>query len=205
MTWVKVKRTGTYPALKKGMSTSIMKPTLFKGLSEMVASEEHLCSCVKIQEEDPVLVNSPDLLYLLSGIRAFSEEHLEELHRVLEHHGDNGNSLLRDAMLALAGTAMTVANKLHPHSPSEILREDYISLNMIAVDYKTLHTTGLAAGCTMTADAALKHLRDYTIFIKELSQTVVPVAVEEVKTDNSTRPRIAGYAAMNIKHACRML
>lgn len=181
-----------------------MESTLLKGLSEMVASEQHLCSAVEIQEEDSVLEDFPDVLYLLSRIRASSEEHLEELHRLVEYYGGT-SSALNGAVTVMTGTALAVANKLRPHLASRILRDDYVALSTNAVGYESLHATGLALGCKRTSDIALRHLRNDAGLILEISQAILPVVVHELGEEHEVKPGAAGYACMNVKQAWRFI
>ena len=62
-----------------------------------------------------------------------------------------------------------------------MLREDYTALSLAAIRYHMLHTTGLALQDQAMADLALRHLKDWTPIIVEISQAVHPVVVQELR------------------------
>jgi hypothetical protein len=69
-----------------------------------------------------------------------------------------------------------------------MLRDDYVALNVNAIGYTMLHTTGLALDSAPTAELALVHLRSITPLIMELSQVIVPVVVSELGDTSRVDP-----------------
>jgi hypothetical protein len=57
-------------------------------------------------------------------------------------------------------------------------------LSLVSVGYELLHATGNALGNEQVASLALRHLREVAGFIMDLSQVIIPVAIEELRQTN---------------------
>jgi hypothetical protein len=75
-------------------------------------------------------------------------------------------------------------DKIRSEKVSKMLRDDYTALNLAAVGYSMLHTTGLAVQDHATAALALRHLKDYTSIIMELNAIIPSVVVAELKDND---------------------
>lgn len=66
---------------------------------------------------------------------------------------------------------------------SKNLRDDYTALNLAAISYPMLHTTGHALMDEQTADLAASYLMDYTPLIIESNEVIPLVVVSELRAE----------------------
>ena len=77
-----------------------------------------------------------------------------------------------------------------------MLRDDYTALSLAAISYTMLHTTALALNDQPTAELALRHLKDFTPLITEISRVIPQVVVHELTEDFPTVNMSSATASM---------
>jgi hypothetical protein len=158
--------------------------TLQQYVSDMIGVEEHIGSAVKRQAEDSeVAKSSPQAARLVQNIARLTERHEQELKRHLESIGGDPAGGIKEVATAAMGAVAGMYDKVRSEKVSKMLRDDYTALNLAAVSYTMLHTTGLAAQDQATASLALRHLKDYVPIIMELNQVIPGTVVDELKDD----------------------
>jgi ferritin-like metal-binding protein YciE len=159
--------------------------TLRQYVSDMVAVEEDIGMAVKRQTEDKsVSTINPQADQIIQRIARQTEQHVQRLKQHLEAIGHDPAKGIIEVATAAMGAVAGMYDKVRSEKVSKMLRDDYTALNLAAVGYTMLHTTGLAVQDPATAGLALRHLRNYTSIIMELNQIIPSVVVAELK-DNS--------------------
>lgn len=158
--------------------------TLQQYVSDMIAVEEHIGAAVKRQVEDKaVATNSSQVSQTIQHIARQTEQHAQQLKQHLQAIGGDPAKSIKEVAGAALGAVAGMYDKVRSEKVSKMLRDDYTALNLAAVGYTMLHTTGLAVQDSATATLALRHLKNYTSMIMELNQ-IIPSAVVEELRDN---------------------
>lgn len=146
--------------------------TLQQYVSDMLAVERHLHQAIRRQKGDASLRAHPEAAAIIERTEAAIDNHIAALETRLEELGGDAAAPIKEAVTAALGAAAGVINQLRTEQVSKMLRDDYTALSLAAISYHMLHTTGLALMDPATADLALRHLRDYTPIITDISHAV---------------------------------
>jgi ferritin-like metal-binding protein YciE len=158
--------------------------TLQQYVSDMIAVEEHIENAVKRQAEDKdVAKNNPQASQIIQNIVRHTEQHSQHLKQHLESIGGDPAKGIKEVATSALGAVAGMYDKIRSEQVSKMLRDDYTALNLAAIAYTMLHTTGLALQDQGTASLALRHLQHYTSIIMELNQIIPSVVVAELKDD----------------------
>jgi hypothetical protein len=178
------------------------KDTLQQYVSDMLALERHIHEPIKRQRDDERVRKHPETHQLLSRAEAMLDRHIEHLERHLETLGGEPASPVKDAVSAVAGVAAGLYDKVRSDPVSKMLRDDYTALNLAAIGYTMLHTTGLAMTHHQTADIALQHLTDWTPFIVEINEIIPRIVVRELADEGAmVGAQVAQEAIRNTQQA----
>ncbi len=159
--------------------------TLQQYVSDMIAVEEHIQNAVKRQIDDKeVYQHNPQASQIIQHIAKHTEEHAKHLEQHLETLGGDPAKGLKEMASSALGVVAGMYDKVRTEKVSKMLRDDYTALNLAAVGYTMLHTTGLALQDHPTASVALRHLEHYTSIIMDLNKIIPSVVVEEFQQDN---------------------
>lgn len=154
--------------------------TLQQYLSDMLAVERHILPAIESQSKEERFAEHPDVQRLVNKIEATVRTHINGLEQHLENLGGNAASPIKSAATAILGLAATMIEKVRTDPISKNLRDDYTVLNLAAVSYTMLHTTGQALMDQQTADLAANFLEDYTPLITEINEVIHEVVVGEL-------------------------
>lgn len=154
--------------------------TLQQYLSDMLAVERHILPAIESQSKEERFAEHPDVQRLVNKIEATFRSHINGLEQHLENLGGNAASPIKSAATAILGLAATMIEKVRTDPISKNLRDDYTVLNLAAVSYTMLHTTGQALMDQQTADLAANFLEDYTPLITEINEVIQEVVVGEL-------------------------
>lgn len=154
--------------------------TLQQYLSDMLAVERHILPAIESQSKEERFAEHPDVQRLVNKIEATVRSHINGLEQHLENLGGNAASPIKSAATAILGLAATMIEKVRTDPISKNLRDDYTVLNLAAVSYTMLHTTGQALMDQQTADLAANFLEDYTPLITEINEVIHEVVVGEL-------------------------
>lgn len=163
--------------------------TLQQYVSDMLAVEQHVHEAIRRQEEDESVHRFPEASSLISRAEATLDNHIEALEYRLEQLGGDAAGPVKEAVTSVLGVAAGLYDKVRDEKVSKMLRDDYTALSLMAISYHMLHTTGLALHDRPTADLALRHLKDWTPIITDLSHVVHKVVVAELEDDDFTVDR----------------
>jgi len=152
-------------------------------VSDMLAVEQHIHEAIRRQEEDESVQRFPKAAAVISRAEATLDNHIAALESHLEQLGGDAASPVKEAVTAALGVAAGLYDKVRSEKVSRMLRDDYTALSLAAISYHMLHTTGIALQSQATADLALRHLKDWTPIIIEISHVVHDVVAQELQDD----------------------
>jgi hypothetical protein len=160
--------------------------TLQKYVSDMMAVEEHIGSAVKRQVKDDNLAkHTSRASEIINRIAETTERHEQDLKHHLETIGGDAAKGIKEVATAALGTLAGLYDKIRTEAISKMLRDDYTALNLAAVGYTMLYTTGLALNDQATAALALRHLQDYTTIIMEINVLIPNVVVTDLRDNGA--------------------
>ncbi|MCC6453530.1 MAG: DUF892 family protein [Caldilineaceae bacterium] len=178
---------------------------LQKYVSDMIAVEDHIGTAVKRQTEDSdVYKHNPQASQIINDVAQMTEQHAQHLKQHLELLGGDPGKGIKEMATTVMGAVAGMYDKMRNETVSKMLRDDYTALNLAAVSYTMLHTTGLALQDQATADLALRHLRHYASLIMEINQIIPAVVVADLRDDVTiTNEMSAQQALENSQNAWR--
>jgi ferritin-like metal-binding protein YciE len=180
------------------------KETLLKYLTDMHALESHLAQPLKSQANDADFGAYPEALELVRRLEIRTANATGSLEILIESLGGKTRGSFKSAATAAAGAVAAVVNEARTHAITKKLRDDYTALSLAAIGYELLHATANALGSEEVASLALHHLKDVAGFIMELSQVIIPVAVDELgKTNPEADAKSTVPTQVNIREAWR--
>jgi hypothetical protein len=141
---------------------------------------------------------------LIKRLHTRTENAIRSLEILSAEVGGKPRETFKSAVTAAAGLVAAAVNEGRTHAITKKLRDDYTALSLVAVGYELLHATGNALGDERVASLSLHHLKDVAGFIMDLSQIIIPVAVDELdKTNPEADASTAVASQVNIREAWR--
>ena len=178
--------------------------TLQQYVSDMLAVERHLLPAFENQSKDDRFAKHPEARRLVNKIEATINSHINGLKQHLENLGGDAASPVKSAVTAALGVAAAAIENMRTDPISKNLRDDYTALNLAAISYTMLHTTGKALMDEQTADMAASFLIDYTPLITEINEVIPEVVVSELRDETEVLdPGAAEQATERTQHAWR--
>lgn len=170
---------------------------LQKYVSDMLAVEEHIGEAVKRQVDDEHLAkHTGEAGRIIRQIADMTHQHERHLQDHLKKLGGDPAKGIKEMATAAMGAVAGMYDKIRTESVSKMLRDDYTALNLAAVSYTMLHTTGLALGDDETAELALNHLRHYANIVMEINRIIPRVVVEDLSADVQIQPNGSAQRAI---------
>lgn len=157
--------------------------TLRQYVSDMQATEKHIHEAVTRQTDDESVKQQPEASRLINRLHQTLDTHIN----TLESHNkmlDGSSSSIKDAITTTLGAMAGLYDKVRTKQVSRMLRDDYTALSLAAISYTMLHTTALGLNDQHTADIALRHLKDLTPLITEISRIMPQVVALELTEDH---------------------
>lgn len=166
-------------------------------VSDMIAVENQIAEAVKRQAGDEhVATHTPAAGRIIQNISQLAQQHEQHLQDHLKSLGGDPAKGIKEAATQIMGALAGIYDKLRTESVSKMLRDDYTALNLAAVSYTMLHTTGLALGDDETAELALNHLRHYANIVMEINRIIPRVVVEDLSADVQIQPNGSAQRAI---------
>ena len=161
-------------------------------VSDMIGVERDIADAVQGQHEDSDVEAKPKLHRFLGVVAETAVTRRDALVRHAEELDGKLGAMVKEAVMATAGTLAGIYGKVRQHPISRMLRDDVTALHLAATAYSMLYTTALALGDDAIADTSLKHLDELPSQIKELSAMIPGIIVEELANDD---PSVNSQAA----------
>ncbi len=156
--------------------------TLRQYVSDMQATEKHIHEAISHQVEDESVKQQPTASQLISRLHQTLHSHISTLEEQSKRL-DGSRSSIKDAITSTLGVMAGLYDKVRTKQVSRMLRDDYTALSLAAISYTMLHTTALALNDQHTAGIALRHLKDFTPLITEISRIMPQVVARELTED----------------------
>ena len=173
-------------------------------VSDMLAVERHLLPAFENQSKDDRFAKYPEARRLVNKMEATVNSHINGLKQHLENLGGDAASPVKSAVTAALGLAAAAIENMRTDPVSKNLRDDYTALNLAAISYTMLHTTGQALMDQRTADLAASYLMDYTPLITEINEVIPEVVVSELRDETEVLdPDAAEQATETTQQAWR--
>lgn len=172
-------------------------------VNDMLAVEREAHEAVRRQKHDAAVKQYSEASRVIDRIEETLDEHIAQLKKCLEAMGTD-ESLLKKAVGTALGAVGGIYDKLRADDRvSRMLRDDYASMSFSTVCYEMLHTTALAAGDSVVADLALRHLRDYAPLVMDVSEVLPRVITDELSAEGKipVDPAAAQEAVRNTRAA----
>lgn len=183
------------------METESQTTALRMYVNDMVALEKHILEAIERQKNDANVAAMAGASKLITNIHRVLAEHVT----IMENHaaalGGKGGAIIKETVSAVAGVVAGLYDKIRKDPVSRMLRDDYTALNLAAISYGMLHTTGLAFREMAIANIALKHLKDLTPLVIELNETVAGVVAQELMDEGGVDASAGATATSNIQQA----
>jgi hypothetical protein len=152
-------------------------------------NRHHILPASENQSKDDRLAQNPEVQRLVHKIEATIHSHLNGLKQHLESLDGDAGSPVKSAVTAVLGLAVSVIENMRTNPVSKQLRDDYTALNLAAIAYTMLHTTGQALMDQQTADLAASFLMDYIPLITEINPVIPEIVVSELRDETETIDR----------------
>jgi hypothetical protein len=162
----------------------------------MLAVERHMLPAFENQSKDDRFAKFPDAQRLVNRIESTIRSHISGLEQHLKSLGGDAASPVKEAVTAVLGVAASVIENVRTNPVSKDLRDDYTVLNLAAISYTMLHTTGHALLDERTASLAASYLEDYTPLITEVNEVIPEVVVSELRDESEAIDPMAAQQAV---------
>lgn len=155
-----------------------------KHTADMLGVERHILEAIERQREDDALRGHLEANKVVIEIERVLKEHTAALENLAESYDAKAQSALKKAVTEFLGVIAGIYDRTREHRVTRMLRDDYTALSLAAMGYTSYHAFGLAIGEDRIAQLALKHLKDITPLLVELSKVIPLVTVKEVAEEN---------------------
>lgn len=155
-----------------------------KHTADLLALERHILEAIERQRSDESLKTEIEANKIAIQIERTLTAHIAELERVADEYDGSGESFFKKAVTEVLGVFAGIYDKMREHPVSRMLRDDYTALSLTAMAYTAYHTFGLAIAEQRIADLALRHLKEITPILVELSKVLPHVVAREVAEEN---------------------
>lgn len=184
---------------------SKQQETLQKYVGDMLSVERHIHEAFKRQKDDSDFESFPEAHQFVTKVDGILKNHINKLESHLDSLGGSSSAPVKEAVASALGVAAGIIDKVRKNDKiSADLRDDYTALNLAAVSYTMLHTTGLALKDQKTADLARDHLMNLTPMITRINEMIPNVVARELQNEGATvGANIGAQAVKNTQEAWR--
>ena len=148
-------------------------------LQDAVFSEHLVRGCTEDVLGNPSLQQDAEARLLVRQIHQRAEQHVSDVHTLLVQLGDQP-SAVSETLGAGLGRTLGWMERLPGRDLVEVIRDLYVALNYTAAGYHVVYAGACLLEQNAAADLALRHLRDYTPAIRQLSRLLAWAAALEV-------------------------
>jgi hypothetical protein len=167
-------------------------------VADMSAVITHIQQAVDRQCNDDDFKKVPQAFDVVTKLNTILTRQAQTLNSHLEKFPGGGVSgAVKNTVTGVLGVFAGLYDKVRTETASRGLRDDYTALNLAAISYTMLHTSGLALGENATADLALRGLKELTPLIMQITE-VIPYAVVRELTEEGK-----SYDASLVQRAVR--
>jgi ferritin-like metal-binding protein YciE len=180
------------------MSNKDQQDVLQQYVGDMLALDKHIHEAVRRQRDDEKMQEYGDAHQLVARIEATLDQQISDLEQHLERLGGSASSPVKEAVTSALGAIAGLYDKVRSNTASKMLRDDYTALNLAAISYTMLHTTGQALHDQTTANLALRHLESLTPLITGINRVMPLVVAYELIDDDVDVDTTVGPEAVRL-------
>ncbi|MEM1042590.1 MAG: hypothetical protein AAGI91_08175 [Bacteroidota bacterium] len=168
-------------------------------LTDMHAVESHILEAVERQLNGEAIKDYPEAGRVVRTVHTTLEQHTTALQNLIEARQDGASikGALKEALGDALGFAAGLYDKVRPDEVSRMIRDNYTALGLAAVSYHMLHTTALGLKNDNVASMALRHLKDLTPVLVDLSKVVCHVVAKELADEDKVFDGTVGPQAVS--------
>ncbi|HEX2253712.1 MAG TPA: hypothetical protein VHQ65_10640 [Thermoanaerobaculia bacterium] len=164
-------------------------------VGEMLAVSKHVHEALERQLGDDDLAAFSDAHQVVSRAESVLRRQHAELETLIAGLDERLLDKVKQGVTSLLGELAGLYDKIRGDQVSRMLRDDYTALSLTSAAYTMLHATGLAYRHGATADVALRHLKDLTPLVVELSEVLPGVVAQELAREHDGVDATAGAVA----------
>lgn len=166
-------------------------------LADMHAVEKHILEAVERQINDDDIKAYPEASRAVGTLQSTLKRHCTALEAKMDNReGGNVQKVVKEAVGGALGFVAGLYDKVRDDEVSRMIRDDYTATSLAAVSYHMLHTTALGLKNGEIADLALRHLKDLTPILVDLSKVVCHVVAKELADENKVFDGTVGAQAV---------
>lgn len=157
--------------------------TIQKHTADQLALQKHILEALSHQRDSTKLKKMPEANELVIKIGRTLERHAQELEEMASTY-DASQSMLKKLVSQAFGNVAGLYDQVRDQQVSRMLRDNYTALSLASMGYTAYHAFGLAVNEDRIADLSLRHLKDLTPLLVEISKRLPSVVVDETKNDH---------------------
>ncbi len=166
-------------------------------LTDMHAVESHILEAVERQLNGDEIKAYPEASRVVRSLHTTLERHTTALKDLVEDRdGPSLKGALKEALGDALGFAAGLYDKVRTDEVSRMIRDDYTAMSLAAISYHMLHTTALGLKNQNVASLALRHLKDITPLLVDLSKVVCHVVAKELADEDKVFDGTVGPQAV---------
>lgn len=170
-------------------------------LTDMYAVEEHILRAVDRQLKDDDIKEYPEAARVVTKLQTTLKQHTAALEaKVNARDGGDLKKAVKDAVGSALGFVAGLYDRVRDDEVSRMIRDDYTATSLAAVSYHMLYTTALGLKNQDVASMAMRHLKDLTPILVDLSKVVCHVVAEELADENKVFDGTIGAQAAADTH-----
>lgn len=161
------------------MSTERQK-AIQKHTTDILGVERHVLGALERQRGTDEVRDNVEANQLIIKIERTTKQHVADLEGLVDQEGSELEAKAKKAVTNALGIAAGLYDKIRTHTLARMLRDDYTALSLCAMGYTAMHAFGKAVGEPEVADLALRHLKDYTSLLVEISEQLPGITIDEM-------------------------
>ncbi len=166
-------------------------------LTDMHAVESHILEATERQLNGDEIKAYPEASRVVRMLHTTLERHTTALKDLVEaRDGKSLQGALKEALGDALGFAAGLYDKVRTDQVSRMIRDDYTATSLAAVSYHMLHTTALGLKNNNVASMALRHLKDLTPILVDLSKVVCHIVAKELADEDKVFDATVGPQAV---------
>ena len=170
-------------------------------LTDMHAVEAHILRAVERQLKDDDINDYPEAFRVVTKLQTTLAQHTSALEaKVDARDGGDIKQAVKEAVGSTLGFVAGLYDRVRDDEVSRMIRDDYTATSLAAVSYHMLYTTALGLKNQDVATMALRHLKDLTPILVDLSQVVCHVVAAELADENKVFDGTVGEQAAADTH-----
>lgn len=151
-----------------------------KHVADMLGIERHVLGALERQRGTDEVRDNVDANQLIIKIERTTKQHVAGLEEVADQEGSELEAKAKKAVTNALGVVAGLYDKIRTHTLARMLRDDYTALSLCAMSYTAMHAFGKAINEPKVADLALRHLKNYTPLLVEISEQLPGVTIDEM-------------------------